>query len=40
MIALDGALVVFMGIGWSPTKTNTYEKDYNNFCDNFTFTSF
>ena len=40
MIAQDVEHVVFMDIGRSPKKTNSYEKDYNNFCDNLTFTSF
>ena len=40
MIALDGALVVFMVIGRSQNITNTYEEDNNNFCNNFVSISF
>ena len=40
MIVLDEEHVVFMDIGRSPKKTNSYEEDYNNFCDNFISTNF
>ena len=40
MIVQDVEHDVFMDIGRSSKLANTYEKDYNNFCDNFTSNNF